>query len=134
MGMGYYGKYLEWYIFGMITIWNDKYFEKKILEWQIFWMTNIWNDKYLEWCLFGMTIDIFDDKINFMKYFFCLEVTPITLILPLGHKKSIGTLGYPIASKLKNYRMHTIITCSWLKNHYLILTIPEDIIFQKTSK
>ena len=62
-----------------------------------------------------MIIDKVDDKINFIKYLFCLEVTSITLKLPLGHEKFIGTLGYPIASKLKNYHMYNLLL---IKNRY----------------
>ena len=40
-----------------------------------------------------------------MKKIFLLECYPnyVALLPPLGHKKAIGTLGYPIASKLEDY-------------------------------
>ena len=54
------------------------------------------------------------------KYFFekkpiCLAqmFLQLALLPPLGHKKAIGTLGYPIDSKLEDKEGMTIIRKEW---------------------
>ena len=41
-----------------------------------------------------------DTEYFFEKKIFCLNIFQLALLPPLGHKEAIGTLGYPIASKL----------------------------------
>ena len=40
---------------------------------------------------------------NDIKYFLAQMFVQLALLPSLGHKEAIGTLGYPIASKLEDY-------------------------------
>ena len=39
---------------------------------------------------------------TYVKYFLAQMFLQLALLIPLGHKEAIDTLGYPIASKLED--------------------------------
>ena len=51
--------------------------------------------------ILGFGIYIVSKLKAFKKIFFAQMLTQLVLLPPLGHKEAIGTLGYPIASKLE---------------------------------
>jgi hypothetical protein len=67
-------------------------------NWELFRMTIIWKEwQYSE----GMTII----QKEWHKVFFWKKnilLAQLALLPPLGHKEAIGSLGYPIALKLKD--------------------------------